>query len=361
MAGDLPERAEFDRVYEVLQKARALAADHARTMLQLYEQVRQAHQLQLARMRELEERINKSSRPREGAAAARDERTGRAVSAAASPEDEQSQVLRQQHQSMSERLVTLAVIARRIQEVARQSELAASYLDRGISDEDGVSDLGELAKVEMLRAQEDERRRLARDVHDGPAQVLANAIFGLEWCKRLVGKEPDRLITELDNLENDLRAGLAEVRHFIYDLNPISFSDLGLVATLRGYLGRFSERTGIETRLMVAPEVERLTGQIEIGVFRIIQEALQNVRKHSRATRVEVTLARDGPALLVRVADNGIGFDRTRVPGSGTHFGLVSMAERARLLRGELDVDSAPGAGTRVSLRVPFSEFTRDL
>src|SRR5579883_2742985 len=284
MAGDLPERAEFDRVYEVLQKARALAADHARTMLQLYEQVRQAHQLQLARMRELEERINKSSRPREGAAVARDERNGRAVSAAASPEDEQSQVLRQQHQSMSERLVTLAVIARRIQEVARQSELAASYLDRGISDEDGVSDLGELAKVEMLRAQEDERRRLARDVHDGPAQVLANAIFGLEWCKRMLDRNPGQLKAELENIEHDLRIGLDDVRQFIYDLSPVSFTELGLAVTLRRYLQKFSDRTHIVTNLSIDPELERVNAQVEMGVFRIIQEALQNVRKHSRGS-----------------------------------------------------------------------------
>jgi len=115
------------------------------------------------------------------------------------------------------------------------------------------------------------------------------------------------------------------------------------------------------TNLSVDPDLERVNTPVEIGVFRIIQEALQNVRKHSRAEKVDVTVSRQESTLTVVIQDDGVGFDQSTAPGNGTHFGLVSMSERARLLHGELVLHSVPGRGTRVMLAVPLNEFTGDM
>lgn len=361
MARDRYGEAGVDAVPAALRAAESLASEHARSLLQIYDQIRQTHQGYLNRLRDVEQQI--------------DALAGQYAQASAGQEasddprrlldllrlEDQLRPLRQQQEWLGEQLVLLASAGRKIQAVAHQAQLAASYLGGNPAEGGGISDLTELAELHMLQAQEEERRRLARDVHDGPAQVLANAVFGLEWCKRMLDRDPAQLAAELENIENELRHGLDDVRQFIFDLSPASFTELGLIATLRSYLQKFSNRTGILTTLDAEPDLERTNPPVEIGVFRIVQEALQNVRKHSRARRVDVSVSRRDATLQIEIRDDGVGFDRASVPGGGTHFGLVSMAERARLLRGELTIESAPGFGTRLLLVVPVGEPARDL
>lgn len=361
VAEDLPAQAEPDVVSTALATARAQAQEHVAALFKLYEQIRQVHREHLLRLQDVENQLQAVTH-QIGVLRATplDSLESRQVLDLVDLED-QIQPLRQQQEWFAERLVQEASAARKIQAVAHQSELAAGYLGGDLSEGGGVTDLTELAEVQMLQAQEDERRRLARDVHDGPAQVLANAVFGLEWCKRTLDRNPAQLGAELENIEHDLRNGLDDVRQFIYDLSPVSFTELGLAVTLRRYLQRFSDRTHITTNLAVDPELERVNAQVEMGVFRIIQEALQNVRKHSRANAVDVSVVREDGLLTVLIVDNGVGFDQGAPRSSGTHFGLVSMSERARLLHGELKIDSQVGAGTRVSLSVPVSELAREI
>jgi two-component system sensor histidine kinase DegS len=265
---------------------------------------------------------------------------------------EKHEALRAQRAAIGERLSQLQLAVRKLRSVITQSQMSADYLAGGFGDAD--EDLLSMTQVWALEAQEEERRRLAREIHDGPAQVLANATFQLEYCQRLLERDPSRLKDELAGLGGDLRDGLAEVRYFIFDLRPGPLAELGLSATLQRYAENFQSRSGIEVDLDLDFEPVRLSPTKEVAVFRIVQEALQNVRKHSGAKHARVALSSRGGGLDVSVEDDGVGFDSgQRAEAGGRHFGLSSMEERARLIRAELGVNSKPGQGTSVVLRVP--------
>jgi two-component system sensor histidine kinase DegS len=265
---------------------------------------------------------------------------------------EKHEALRAQRAAVGERLSQLQLGVKKIRSVIQQSQMSADYLSGGFGDTD--EDLLSLTQVWALEAQEEERRRLAREIHDGPAQVLANATFQVEFCQRLVDRDPGRIPAEMDKLKSDLREGLAEVRHFIFDLRPGPLAELGLAATLQRYAENFQQRCGIELSLDLDYEQARLSPTKETAVFRIIQEALQNARKHSGAKHGCITLESREDGMYVAVEDDGVGFDSgARAEAGGRHFGLSSMEERARLIRADLRITSAPGKGTKVELRVP--------
>lgn len=354
-AATLSVETRNDPLERAVAEAGALVAQHARALLRIHQQLRAAHQTYLARLQAVDARLlaiqsleRSSERPTRG--------RGTLVAVDTVGWPEQQPALRQEQEWLAERLVHVAAAARRIQAVARQSELSGGFLDGDVAESDGGEELTELAQLHALQAQEDERRRLARDVHDGPAQVLANAIFELGYCKRLLGQDADRAEAGLERLEGDLRTSLAEVRQFIHDLQPGAVAEVGLATTLQKYLDDYAARTSVNARLDVEPGLPRLPAPVELGVFRIVQEALQNVRKHSQARAVEVRLARLDEALAVTVQDDGVGFDPEVVRAEGGHFGLTSMADRARLIRAEITVAGEPGRGARVSLVVPTAD-----
>lgn len=237
-----------------------------------------------------------------------------------------------------------------------EMRVARSYLDMGIPLNLLAEGKGQ-TQARIMEAQESERRRLAREIHDGPAQVLANAIFSLQYCRRLLERDVETTKEELAHLEANLRQGLTEVRHLIFDLHVPSLSELGLEAALRQYLQNYQDRFGINVRLDLKDLQARLPATLEFAVFRIIQESLQNVYKHANASQVTVTSYRRGSQLVFTVADNGRGFDLRELPTrAGRHLGLVGMRERAALINGFLKVDSQPGKGTTITLIVPVPE-----
>lgn len=271
---------------------------------------------------------------------------------------EWQQQLRQRQAWLAERLIGLAATARKLQTVMRQAQLNADYL-LGEADDyaDQVDQVADLSQLRALEIQEDERQRLAREIHDGPAQVLANGIFELAYCQRLLEKDPRRLGAELLRLESDLREGLADVRYFIFDLRPGPLTELGLPATIRRYAENYQSRFGIQVQLDLDDDLQRLAAPKELAAFRIVQEALQNVRKHSGASRVLVSVRLEGDAVELVVEDKGSGFEPEAVSaGTIRHFGLLSIQERSRLIRADLHVESQPGKGTRISLRVPIGQ-----
>ena len=269
---------------------------------------------------------------------------------------EHEQILRQEETGFAEKLLALTSTARKLQVIIRQSQRDLDYLlgDYEEPPQDERSSDG--PHLRALDVQEEERQRLAREIHDGPVQVLVNAIFVLSSCQILFDKDPAKARADLLQLESDLRDGLAEVRHFIFDLRPTPLADLGLAATLWKYGEAFRQRFGGSVELDVPEEVQRLSTATEAAIFRIVQEALQNVRKHSGATRVRVSLSGEGDDLVASVEDNGRGFDPESAAGvASRHFGLQSMRERAEYVHGSLDVRSRPGEGTIVVLRVPLA------
>jgi two-component system, NarL family, sensor histidine kinase DegS len=321
------------------------------SLTELLEQTRQDHHDCLLRLRSVEASL-RETRQRIAALDA----AGQAdASVDAEAQREREQILRQEQTGYAEQLLALTATARKLQLIIRQSQRDLDYL-LGESEEPPQDERStEGPHLRALDVQEEERQRLAREIHDGPVQVLVNAIFVLSSCQLLFEKDPPKAKAELVRLESDLREGLAEVRHFIFDLRPTPLADLGLPATIRKYGEAYRQRFGGTVELDVPEEIQRLNLAREAAIFRIVQEALQNIRKHSGATSVRVSLQVEGDDLVVRVADNGRGFDPDNAAGvASRHFGLQSMRERAEFVHGSLDVRSRPGEGTVVVLRVPL-------
>jgi two-component system sensor histidine kinase UhpB len=198
-----------------------------------------------------------------------------------------------------------------------------------------------------MRAQEEERRRLARDLHDEVNQALTAILLRLEALAQETPPERAPEVVELKRLVNQ---AMDELLNLARQLRPSALDDHGLVAALETQLKRFSARTGIEARLDVEGDPDALADVVKTAIYRVAQEALTNVTRHAGATIVELEVAADEKEMELRVSDDGSGFDPA-VRGRG--LGLIGMAERARLVGGELDVRSAPGGGTTITLRVP--------
>lgn len=213
--------------------------------------------------------------------------------------------------------------------------------------------------IKIIEAQEEEKQRLARDIHDGPAQSMANILIKAEICERLIDIDRERFKTEMNNLKDIVRMTLKDIRKTIYDLRPMSLDDLGLIPTLERYVQKFNEYTGINIELKVFGEVVALNSSIQIAIFRIIQEALSNISKHSKATEGKVIVEFSKKRVNVIISDNGIGFKycKTYSEGEGLGgYGLVNMKERVELLGGNLRIESAPMKGARISFYIMIPE-----
>jgi two-component system, NarL family, sensor histidine kinase UhpB len=198
----------------------------------------------------------------------------------------------------------------------------------------------------VLRAQEEERRRLARDLHDEVNQALTAILLRLEAASQAA---PPELEEELGELKRLVNQAMEELLQLARQLRPTALDDHGLFPALATHVRRFASQTGIQADLDTHGEPDLAPDQ-EIAVYRVAQEALANVARHSKASQVKVDLDTSGSALELRVRDDGTGFDSLR-PRKG--LGLDGMAERARLVGGELVIDSRPGVGTELVMRVP--------
>mgnify|MGYP001031333807 CR=1 FL=1 len=213
--------------------------------------------------------------------------------------------------------------------------------------------------VQVIEAQENERRRLARQMHDGPAQSLTNLILQAEICERLFDLDPEEARVELENLKQAVNATFQNTRRFIFGLRPMMLDDLGLVPTLRRHIQDFQEKSGLTIDLHIMSEERRLAPHLEVTIFRVIQELLNNVDQHAQATHVDVTLNLEGEVVAVTVEDDGGGFDVEETLAAAKvskSVGLITIQERAEMLGGEIEIDSSVGRGTKVRFEVPAIE-----
>jgi signal transduction histidine kinase len=202
----------------------------------------------------------------------------------------------------------------------------------------------------VYQAVEAERLRIARDLHDGPAQVLADLVLKAEILERIAQRTPEALPAELEEFRSLVRNAVGDMRRFMFDLRPDSLDDLGLVATMRRFSSEYQDRTGIVCHFNLSGEDRRIGPDLEEATFRIIQEALNNVNKHSEATKVEVSLSIQPERVIARIKDDGIGFDVEAPPSEGRHLGLLGMKERAEALAGTFQLRSAPGKGVEIEV-----------
>jgi two-component system, NarL family, sensor histidine kinase UhpB len=199
----------------------------------------------------------------------------------------------------------------------------------------------------VLRAQEEERRRLARDLHDEVNQALTAILLRLQALSQAAPPELDDELSELKRLVNQ---AMNELLQLARQLRPSALDDHGLLPAMASQVRRFAAQTGIEADLKSDGESTTLAPDEEIAIYRIAQEALANIARHADAKKVEVDLRTGSDGVELTVRDDGRGFETDR-PASG--LGLGGMAERARLVGGELTIESRPGAGTELCLRVP--------
>ncbi len=251
------------------------------------------------------------------------------------------------------RLKRLVQIAQQFEKLAERNARLSRYLNNGMEappeDEDSWS------RIRIIQSQEEEKSRLARELEDGVGQLLANAVFELASCRYLLDAENLAVDDGLTALQAELEQGLADIRQLIADLDPLSFlGNFGLVAGLRRYLERYETHTGLQVTMDVRAITERLPATVEVAIFRIIQEALQNVRRHAKASRVEVSIYEEAGVLVFSITDDGIGLQPERVGSRGRSLGLVSMYDRAELLQGELRIRSDVEQGTQVILSIPY-------
>lgn len=218
----------------------------------------------------------------------------------------------------------------------------------------------QLFGLKIIKAQEEERQRVARDIHDGPAQLLSNVVLKAEICERMIDVDLEKTREELRNLKKSVRDSLQDVRKIIYNLRPMSLDDLGLIPTLQRYVLTFQEETGIAVLFQTKGTQPELKSVISLTVFRIVQESMNNVVKHAKASNISIHIEFNADELKLYIIDDGQGFDTNKLKEHNedisSGFGLVSMRERVELLGGDMMISSEPGRGTRLNISIPFTQ-----
>lgn len=274
---------------------------------------------------------------------------------------EEEKNLRARRTDMEQALMKARYILNSAEKIINQVGVAMNYLsgEVGSAITTGDSDEIVLLGIKVLEAQEDERRRLSRDIHDGPAQSIANIVLKAEICRTLMKTNIKQGLEELESLKDSVRTTLTDIRKIIYDLRPMSIDDLGLIPTLRRYGHEFSEDNGIAVEIETNKITEDVEKIIEIAIFRLTQEIFNNIRKHSKAESVHLKLQFGTKYLSLEIADNGIGFDFEKtyedIKYQQNSFGLVGIIERVQQLHGTIKYTSDIGYGTTVYIEIPVN------
>lgn len=287
-------------------------------------------------------------------------------------EREKEQNLRSQRDKLELRLRHLQVMLLQAEHLALAIGSVLSYLSSQVS--------GVVWKIEavqkdkfvgarIIKAQEEERYRVSREIHDGPAQDLANLILQTSIAEKLIDYDSEEAKRTLQNLRGQIRDCLASIRQVIFDMRPMALDDLGLAPAINQLVGKLASREIVSTEFSVDGKRYDLPKHVEIAVFRIVQEALNNVAHHAGTDKARVRLLYTPEALSVLIEDAGKGFDMEEglspqmpeveevlASDGADHagkFGIMGMQERAKIIGAELHIQSAPGKGTRVHLRIP--------
>jgi len=210
---------------------------------------------------------------------------------------------------------------------------------------------------QIIEAQEEERRKISRQIHDGPAQALANFILQTEIATRLLDSDQEKAREELNSLKASASTTFNTVRGFIFDLRPMMLDDLGCIPTIRRYTEAFKEKTGLTMNLVVTGTERRLESHREVLVFRAVQQLLGNIRDYAQATQVKIQLDMGDHQVRAGVEDNGKGFDlETLTTGDGQGQGLEMLRKRIEQVGGVMEIDSPPDQGSRIVFWIPTGD-----
>jgi signal transduction histidine kinase/CheY-like chemotaxis protein len=210
----------------------------------------------------------------------------------------------------------------------------------------------------VITAQEDERRRVASELHDGVIQNMVSALFRLQLCATQMGETPDGVRQALEEAQEIVNGGIAEMRRIIAGLRPLALDDMGLVIAIQRYIRYLQEEAPFPIVLTADDEVPTLTPDVETALYRIFQEGMNNIFKHSQCGRADVSIHVREDEFVLEIKDDGIGFELPAIQHRLTQgFGLVGMRERAESLGGILEVRSSNGEGTMITARIPLRKI----
>ncbi|WP_430790945.1 sensor histidine kinase [Virgibacillus flavescens] len=269
---------------------------------------------------------------------------------------QKERALRERRDDLERRLLVLDQTIERAEGLASKITVILTYLN---DDFKQVNELIENAKekhefgLKIIEAQEEERRKISREIHDGPAQMLANILMRSEIVDRTFRDgNMDDVRKEISSMRKMIRSSLYEVRRIIYDLRPMALDDLGLVPTLKKYIANVAEYTGLNIEFIPIGSERRFNQKYEVAFFRLVQESVQNSIKHADATNVVVKLEIKEKQLMMIVKDNGRGFDINKK--NDNSFGLIGMRERVDMLNGSFKLNSVINQGTAIFISVPY-------
>jgi signal transduction histidine kinase len=212
----------------------------------------------------------------------------------------------------------------------------------------------------IIEAQENERRRISRELHDGLGQLLSAAKLNFGMIDLLQGNDKEKSNDLIKQIDGIISKAIVEARRISHDLRPTTLDDFGLVPSLRILSQEFSKLTNIKIKFQVSQLTERINSKAEIAIYRIVQESFNNILKYAKATSVTLDLFRKENRVYVIVKDNGIGFDMEEISQnrqSGGGLGLINMRERAELVGGKLNINSALGKGTEVIVEINLDNY----
>jgi len=269
---------------------------------------------------------------------------------------QEERALRLKRDELERRLQNLDNTIKRAENLANKISVILTYLT---DDFKQVNEMIEEAKekqefgLKIIEVQEEERKRISREIHDGPAQMLANILLRSELVDRTFREgSPEDALAEIKSMRKMVRSSLYEVRRIIYDLRPMALDDLGLIPTIKKYVNTTAEYNNVKIEFTSIGEVKRINQKYEIAFFRLAQEAIQNAVKHAEATLITVKIEICSRNLNLVITDNGKGFDPTIKRDKS--FGLMGMKERVEMFDGIIDINSTIGLGTKIVIRVPY-------
>jgi two-component system sensor histidine kinase DegS len=345
--------SRFDELYAEAKSTLGYGANNLRSVTERY---REAYRDTLGRWHHLRDEVEVVDR----APLSRGAKGDPAEAAEAGAEDARQRALRAEVERLTADLGRHQQELSKLELSVRSMENAWLFLERGdaslISEVSG-SGLATDMQMRIVQAQEAERSRLAQEVHDGPAQALSNAIFQVEYIERVLTEDQRMAASELHFLREILRRELGEVRTFISQLRPPLLDELGLDGSIMDAVESMAALAGATVQTELTAPTDGLTPTQQTAVLRIVQEALQNVRKHAASSRTVVSTRLEPPNWILEVSDDGRGFEVGAVAARGRrNFGLQFMRERAELIGAQFEVRSRPGGGTVVGLSIPVGE-----
>ena len=277
---------------------------------------------------------------------------------------EREKQLRDKRDDLERRLRALYDTIERADHIVNQVNVVISYLTTDLKEVGAALEQAKIKQefgIRIIAAQEEERKRLSREIHDGPAQMMANVLMRTNLIDRIYrDKGAETAYQEIMDLKESVRNALSEVRRIIYDLRPMALDDLGIGPTLKKYLSTIMEyNTGVDIQFVSYNKERRISSDYEVALFRLVQESVNNAIKHGKSSKIIVKLEWLRNEINLVIKDNGKGFDTGNIREGA--FGIVGMKERIDLLKGSIDITSSIGKGTVIMIKVPLPTEDEEL